>query len=251
MQSDMSWVMQTSDSSSISAQQVMNRLKAFSSSRGGLSHAFTLDMVQQAIKDWSLAQGTVCDTVQGVMFQVSNHYSCQCLFLLLCCAASLYIACALPVYKLGLVQRVGNHSCSVICWTPAAEHMLHLCNALKFSVLVCCFSWTVLANFWFLMDTGRDTARPSGPSKQNHRAQTGSLLSVVQDPEQGKTAAGCKPAVSFRTTSSKQQASPVGVDSAPLCMLHVQAVKQGPSSQRNLKLATVSFCIVWIGHLLI
>ena len=39
----------------------MNRLKAFSSSPGALSHAFTEDMVWQAIKDWSLAQGTSCN----------------------------------------------------------------------------------------------------------------------------------------------------------------------------------------------
>ena len=51
-------VIQTSDTSCISASQVMKRLKAFSSSAGGLSHAFTMDMVQHAIKDWSLAQGT-------------------------------------------------------------------------------------------------------------------------------------------------------------------------------------------------
>lgn len=50
-------VVQTCDASCVSAGQVMNRLNAFSSSRGGLSHAFTMEMVQQAIKDWSLSQG--------------------------------------------------------------------------------------------------------------------------------------------------------------------------------------------------
>lgn len=49
--------MQTSDASRISDDQVMNRLKTYSSSPGGLSHAFTLEMVQQAIKDWSLGRG--------------------------------------------------------------------------------------------------------------------------------------------------------------------------------------------------
>ena len=50
-------MVQTSDVSCISAGQVMNRLKAFSSSPGGLSHAFTMEMVKQAITDWSLSQG--------------------------------------------------------------------------------------------------------------------------------------------------------------------------------------------------
>lgn len=50
-------VMQTSDASRISDDQVMNRLKTYSSSPGGLTHAFTLEMVQQAIKDWSLGRG--------------------------------------------------------------------------------------------------------------------------------------------------------------------------------------------------
>lgn len=96
------------------------------------------------------------------------------------------------------------------------------------------------------MNTGLETARPSGPSAQNQRAETVSLLSVVQDPEQVKTAAGCNPAVTFSITASKQQASPVGVDSAQLCMLHVQAANKCPSPPCNLSLNTMPSCVVWI-----
>lgn len=81
------------------------------------------------------------------------------------------------------------------------------------------------------MDTGPGTARPSGPSAQNQRAETVGLLSIVQDRQEVKSGAGSKPAVSFATTASQQQASPVGVYSAQLCLLHVQAAKMNPSPQ--------------------
>lgn len=141
-------MMQTFDSSSISADQVMRRLKAFSSSPGGLSHAFTMDMVQQAIHDWSRAQGTVFKVAPCRRLPRLPGFSCQTAspanaLLLLRCAAYLYIACALPVCELGQVRGWGNEPCSVICWTPAAGHMLHLCNALKFSVFACCSAFAL------------------------------------------------------------------------------------------------------------
>ena len=97
------------------------------------------------------------------------------------------------------------------------------------------------------MDTGHETACSSGPSGQNQRAETVSLLSFVQDQEKVKADPRCKPAVSIFNTALPQQASPVGVYSAQLCMLHVQAANKGPAPQcSSTVMTTVPFGIVGI-----